>query len=53
MIDAETHAEELGMCVECSNDYYTNDCETCGEFIDGGNPFSRYCDKCLDEQEIE
>ena len=53
MIDAEIHAEELGMCVDCSHAYYTHDCETCGDFIAGGNPFSRYCDKCLDEKESE
>lgn len=53
MIDAEIHEEELGMCVECSNAYYNHDCETCGEFIAGGNPFSRHCDKCLDEQETK
>lgn len=27
-------------------------CETCGDFIAGGNPFSRYCDTCLDAREL-
>lgn len=25
-------------------------CETCQSLIEGGTPFSRYCDKCLDDQ---
>lgn len=27
MIDADIHAEELGMCVECSNEYFSHDDE--------------------------
>jgi hypothetical protein len=27
-------------------------CETCGSFIAGGNPFSRYCDTCLDARQL-
>lgn len=26
-VDADIHAEELGMCVECSNEYYNHDDE--------------------------
>jgi hypothetical protein len=25
LIDTDTHTEELGMCVDCSNAYYTHD----------------------------
>lgn len=25
LVDTEIHAEELGMCVDCSNDYYSQD----------------------------
>jgi hypothetical protein len=26
-VDADIHAEEMGMCVECSNEYYNHDDE--------------------------
>jgi hypothetical protein len=29
----------------------SDDCETCGSYIAGGNPFSRYCDTCLDARQ--
>ena len=40
------------MCDECWNDDGGDTCETCGSFIAGGNPFSRYCDTCLDARDI-
>jgi hypothetical protein len=30
----------------------SDNCETCGSFIAGGNPFSRYCDTCLDARQL-
>jgi hypothetical protein len=30
----------------------TETCETCAGFIAGANPFSRYCDTCLDARDI-
>lgn len=47
-VDSEIHTEELGLCLDCSNAYYTEDCQTCGDLISGGNPFSTECDTCLD-----
>lgn len=49
-VDSEVHAEELGLCVECSNAYFTTECQTCGDFIAGDNPFSTRCDTCLDKE---
>jgi hypothetical protein len=48
-VDSEVHAEELGLCLDCSNAYFTTDCQICGNFIAGGNPFSTRCDDCLEE----
>lgn len=31
-----------------NNELDGDTCETCGDLIAGGNPFSRYCDKCWD-----
>lgn len=35
-------------CMACDD----SACETCGGFIAGGTPFSRYCDKCLDARPL-
>ena len=40
------------ICDECWNEDGGETCETCRDFIAGGNPFSRYCDTCLDARQL-
>ncbi len=47
-IPSDVHAEELGMCLDCSNAYFDETCLTCGEPIEGGSPFATHCDACLE-----
>ena len=48
LIPAEIHQEELGLCVNCSSDFYNHTCDKCGE--EGVHnlvpPFTRLCPKC-------
>lgn len=38
------------LCDSCWNDD-DDTCQKCLGFIDGGNPFSKYCDTCLERTE--
>jgi hypothetical protein len=40
------------LCDTCWNDDGGETCETCGDLIAGGSPFSRFCDKCLDARPL-
>lgn len=42
---------ELFACEYCAA--IIDGCETCGNFIAGGTPFSRYCDNCADNKETK
>jgi hypothetical protein len=39
------------ICNDCEDKALEDDaCELCDALIDGGNPFSRYCDACIDSE---
>lgn len=39
---------EVGVCYECDYLPDNDTCQACHALIEGGNPFSKYCDTCLD-----
>jgi hypothetical protein len=47
-IATDTHAEEFGLCVACSNDYFNHTCDKCGNenVMNLNPPFTRLCSEC-------
>ena len=47
-IDSDIHAEEFGLCVGCSNDYFNHTCDKCGSenVMNLNPPFTRLCGEC-------
>ena len=40
------------ICNDCEDNATDPDaCQTCGDLIAGGNPFSTHCDNCLDKDQ--
>ena len=52
-IATDTHAEEMGLCLKCSDDYLNHTCDKCGEeeVANLAPPFTRLCPKCEQDQE--